>query len=131
MDDTAKTVCETCLRGSYDGTLDFPQQLGMLVTAGVEGYLVDLRTAKQTYYLATGGALTLDAEKTGDAIAPAFEASGVEAAVRQSQAGTHTYRDFLRKVKAAGCSAYMVSAPGRRAVYFGRTGETHVEHFPS
>jgi|JI10StandDraft_1071094.scaffolds.fasta_scaffold252961_2 uncharacterized protein YbcV (DUF1398 family) len=130
MNDTAQAVCETCLRGSYDGTLNFPQQLGMLAGVNVEGYLVDLRTAKQTYYLPNGDTVTLDAEKSGDAIAPAFTAAGVEAAVRQSQVGEHTYRDFLRKVKAAGCSAYMVSMMGRRAVYFGRTGETHVEHFP-
>jgi len=33
-------------------------------------------------------------------------------------------------VVAAGCTGYLVSFPGQRAVYFGRTGETHVEHFP-
>jgi hypothetical protein len=30
----------------------------------------------------------------------------------------------------AGCVAYMVSLPGRRVVYYGRTGASHVEHFP-
>lgn len=102
----------------------------MLAEVGVEGYLVDLRTAKQAYYPQSGDTSTLEAEKTGCVIAPAFAAAGMESAVRQSQAGEHTYREFLRKVKAAGCRAYMVSMLGRRAVYFGRTGETHVEHFP-
>lgn len=37
---------------------------------------------------------------------------------------------FCRKVAAAGCAGYVVSFPGRRAVYMGRTGETHVETFP-
>lgn len=32
---------------------------------------------------------------------------------------------------AAGFEGYLVSLPGRRAVYFGRTAETHVEHFPA
>ncbi len=30
----------------------------------------------------------------------------------------------------AGCAGYFVSLIGRRAVYFGRTAETHVEPFP-
>lgn len=131
MNHDTRAVCETCLNGSYEGRLTFPQQLGLLAGAGVEGYFVDLRTAKQTYYVTKGDPITLDAEKTGDGIEPSFDARAVEAAVRLSQANAHTYRDFLRKVKMAGCSAYMVSMPGRRAVYFGRTGETHVEHFPS
>ena len=35
-----------------------------------------------------------------------------------------------RKVMAAGCAGYMVSFLGKRVLYFGRTAETHVEHFP-
>jgi hypothetical protein len=29
---------------------------------------------------------------------------------------------------AAGCAGHLISFPGRRALYFGRTGETRVEH---
>lgn len=32
---------------------------------------------------------------------------------------------------AAGCAGYLVSLPGRRVVYYGRTGETHVELIPA
>jgi len=35
------------------------------------------------------------------------------------------------QVKAAGCAGYLVSFLGRRVVYYGRSAETHVEHFPS
>jgi hypothetical protein len=31
---------------------------------------------------------------------------------------------------AAGCAGYIVSFTGRRAVYFGRNAEIHVECFP-
>jgi hypothetical protein len=48
----------------------------------------------------------------------------------QRKAPGYTYVSFSEKVKAAGCAAYMVSFLGRRVVYFGRTAETHVEHFP-
>jgi hypothetical protein len=27
-------------------------------------------------------------------------------------------------------TGYLVSFPGRRVLYFGRTGETHAEHLP-
>jgi len=65
-------------------------------------------------------------------VAPVFDASVVADAVReaQTQAPGYTYRGFCKKVKAAGCAGYMVSFLGKRVVYFGRTGETHVEHFP-
>jgi len=32
---------------------------------------------------------------------------------------------------AAGCVGYFVQIAGRRALYFGRNGESHVELFPS
>lgn len=131
MTDAARAACEACLKGSHDGSLTFPQILGLLAGAGVEGYAVDFRGATTTYYLATGEALILDTESDGEPVALPFNAAAVEAAVRQSQAGEHTYRDFCRKVKGAGCSGYIVSMPGRRVTYFGRTAETHVEHFPS
>ena len=31
---------------------------------------------------------------------------------------------------AAGCAGYLVSFPGRRVLYWGRTAHTHVEMFP-
>ncbi len=49
----------------------------------------------------------------------------------ESQRGEHSYGDFLRKTMAAGCVGYFVQIAGRRALYFGRNGESHVELFPS
>lgn len=42
----------------------------------------------------------------------------------------YSYKGFRKKVMAAGCVGYTVSFIGKRAVYYGRTAETHVEHFP-
>lgn len=131
MTTNVKTVIEVCSRGSEDDSLDFPQVLEMLVGAGVEGYFADLRLSTKTYYLPDGGTIVVPAKDPAKPVASAFDATRVESAVRQSQAGTHTYRAFCEKIMAAGCSGYLVSIPGRRAVYFGRTGETHVEHFPA
>ena len=59
-----------------------------------------------------------------------FSATGVEAAVRAVQAGAIPYRTFCERVVAAGCVGYHVSIVGRRVVYYGRTGDSHVEWFP-
>ena len=54
-------------------------------------------------------------------------------AIREAQALVpgYSYLGFCAKAKRAGCAGYMVSFSGRRALYFGRDGATHVEHFPT
>ena len=126
-------IAETCHAAAYDGTMDFPSIVGTLVDAGFEGYDVDYRRGTATYFLRDGDHLQLTSPKTDGAVGAEFHADLVERAVREAQAGAagYTYPAFCAKVKAAGCAGYMVSFSGRRVVYFGRTGETHVEHFPS
>lgn len=131
MDANVKTVVEACSRGSESGVMGFGEVLQKLAGAGVEGYYADFRRSTNTYYLPGGESIEVPSHSPGTAIAAPFDAGRVEAAVRQSQAGTHTFRDFCEKVAAAGCSGYLVSLLGRRVVYFGRTAETHVEHFPN
>jgi hypothetical protein len=48
----------------------------------------------------------------------------------QGNGADYSYAAFSLRVRAAGCAGYLVSFPGRRVVYYGRTAETHVEHFP-
>ena len=52
--------------------------------------------------------------------------------VRWAQANPpgYSYEAFSRNVMACGCAGYLVSFSGRRVLYFGRSGETHTEHFP-
>jgi uncharacterized protein YbcV (DUF1398 family) len=59
-----------------------------------------------------------------------FSARGVEKAVRLIQQQAIGYRQFCRLIADAGCVGYFVSLTGRRAVYYGRTGDEHVEWFP-
>ena len=131
MNANVQAVVEACSQGSEEDRLSFGQVLGMLEDAGVEGYYADFRRSTKTYYLPGGESIEVQAHDPDVAIGSAFDAGHVAAAVRQSQAGTHTYRAFCEKVMAAGCSGYLVSLLGRRVVYFGRTAETHVEHFPN
>lgn len=132
MDAPRIAIARTCLEAAHDGSLSFPEIVGKLIAAGFEGYTVDYRRNTQTYYLPDGDSVMLDMPPSAGTIEAAFDAAGVEALVRWAQANRpdYSYKSFCEKVKAAGCAGYLVSFLGRRVVYFGRTAETHVEHFP-
>ncbi|RDS82292.1 DUF1398 domain-containing protein [Dyella monticola] len=133
MNEEQVSSAQTCLHGAHDGALTFPQILGLLHTAGFEGYAVDYRRNVQTYYLPDGDSVTLEMPSESGAVAAAFEAAQIEALVRWAQKNgpDYSYKGFCERVRAAGCAGYLVSILGRRAVYFGRTAETHIELFPS
>lgn len=132
MDAERASVAQRCLHAAHDGSLSFPEIVGSLIAAGFEAYMVDYRRGTQTFYLPDGDSETLAMPRSPGAVALAFDAAGVEALVRWAQANgpDYSYPGFCEKVKAAGCAGYLVSFVGRRVVYFGRTAETHVEHFP-
>lgn len=127
-----KLTALTCLNASEQGTLDFPGIVGRLISAGFESYTVDFRRGRTVYYLPDGDHIELPIHALGAAVAAAFDIGLMQAAIREAQtkAAGYTYAGFCRKAAAAGCAGYTVSFIGRRAVYSGRTAETHVEHFP-
>jgi|HubBroStandDraft_1064217.scaffolds.fasta_scaffold658022_1 hypothetical protein len=57
--------------------------------------------------------------------------AGVDAAVRSIQCGEIKYDALIRQTMAEDCNGYFVLIAGRKAVYFGRKGEEHVELFPT
>lgn len=132
MDVELTATAERCLSAAHEGTLDFPVIVRLLMEAGFEGYDIDYRRNTATYFLPSGESVELGIPQTEGAVAARFEVGDVQGAVREAQAKApgYTYAGFCAKVKAAGCAGYKVSFLGRRVVYFGRTGETHVEHFP-
>ncbi|CAL77065.1 hypothetical protein BRADO3269 [Bradyrhizobium sp. ORS 278] len=113
--------------------MSFPQIVGTLMKAGFESYAIDFRRATATYYLADGDSIELPVHRIHTPITPAFDTSRMQAAIRetQQQVPCYTYRGFCEKAVSAGCAGYIVSFSGRRALYVGRTAETHVEHFPN
>jgi uncharacterized protein YbcV (DUF1398 family) len=125
-------VARRCLSASYDGSLDFPRIVATLIEAGFEGYSVDYRRGTCTYFLPDGDSVELAAPQIHGVVAASFNAADVAGAVREAQTNGpgYSYARFCSTVKAAGCAGYLVSFLGKRVVYFGRTGETHVEHFP-
>jgi len=127
-----RAIARQCLEGAENDTITFPQIVGTLMEAGFDGYLVDLRPGQATYYLPDGEGLELPTHGSAVAIAADFDIGTVQAAIREAQVLVpgYTYKGFCDKVKRAGCAGYMVSFPGHCVLYFGRTAETHVEHFP-
>jgi len=130
MNANARTVMLDCTRDSDAERVSFGQVVGRLIEAGVERYHADLLRSEKVYYMPDGASLTVPAEPVAATFAQAFSAAGVDAAVRAVQAGAIQYHEFCRRIAAAGCVGYLVSLSGRRGVYYGRSGETHVEPFP-
>jgi uncharacterized protein YbcV (DUF1398 family) len=130
MNTTTHDVLVECTEGSTNERITFPEVVGKLIAAGVERYTADLTRAEKTYYLPNGENETLKMYAVSKAPAERFSADSVEAAVRASQQQKIKYRGFCERIAEAGCVGYMVSLAGKRAVYYGRTGETHVEMFP-
>lgn len=133
MNAELKICAQQCLEAADANRMTFPEIVRTLMEAGFESYAIDFRRASATYYLASGESIELPARADDVVVDASFNSEALRAAIREAQtlAPGYTYRGFCRKAKAAGCAGYLVSFLGRRAVYFGRTGETHVEPFPS
>jgi uncharacterized protein YbcV (DUF1398 family) len=127
-----KEVARATLAGSESGAMTFPQNLRLLMDAGFDGYAVDFRRSTRTYYLPNGETIEMQTAPTPTPVAESFDAPVVRAAIREAQelVPGYTYKGFCAKVAQAGCAGYVVSLLGRRALYYGRTGETHTEYFP-
>ena len=132
MDAKLSKIAERCLRGAESNTISFPEVVGKLMQAGFESYAIDFRRATATYYMPDGESIVLPTHRPATPIAAALDVLALQTAIREAQqsAPDYTYLGFCTKVMAGGCAGYVVSFPGRRAVYFGRAAEMHVEHFP-
>ncbi len=115
---------------SLDGTMAFPEIVQLLSADGVERYHADLVRMEKTFYMPDG---TTHVEKMPIgpmAIGQTFATSDLVAAIRDSETARQAYADFLRRATAAGSTDYIVYLQGRKAIYFGRKGEYHIEVFP-
>jgi uncharacterized protein YbcV (DUF1398 family) len=112
--------------------MTFPQVVSTLMGAGFEGYSVDFRKGVVAYYSPSGECVEFSGAKSALPVAADFDATAVKEAIREAQTLVpgYTYKGFINKVTGAGCAGYIVSFLGRRVLYFARSAETHVEHFP-
>mgnify|MGYP006378880081 FL=1 len=129
-EDVIEAVQE-CTDASDQERVTFPEVVAKLAGAGIERYHADLLRAEKIYYLPSGESQRVQAAPIAAVPPAAFTADGVAAAVRAIQRQQIKYREFCERIAEAGCVGYFVSLAGRRAVYYGRTGDSYVEPFPS
>jgi uncharacterized protein YbcV (DUF1398 family) len=130
MNPQLRQVVRECSEISDRGTENFAQIVGRLIAAGVERYHADLLRAEKIYYWPDGASEQVTNAPVAGAAAMEFSGADVAAAVRAAQAGTIKYKEFCERVFAAGCVGYHVHIAGKRVVYYGRSGDNHVEWFP-
>ncbi|KZD01346.1 DUF1398 domain-containing protein [Oceanibaculum pacificum] len=132
MDDRQISVARTCLDGAESDMMHFAQIVGVLMEAGFESYAIDFRRAVALYYLPDGDSAELPTHRIATPIAASLDTARLQAAIREAQqrVAGYSYKGFCEKAASAGCAGYVVSFIGRRALYIGRTGETHIERFP-
>jgi uncharacterized protein YbcV (DUF1398 family) len=126
-------IAQNCLTSAAEGAMSFPEIVSALVEQDFDGYIVDYRRNTTTYFLTEGAALVLDNPHPADArVAERFDETGLVAQIKwaQSNAADYSYAAFSDNVRRCGCAGYVVSFPGKRVLYFGRTAETHVEYMP-
>ena len=130
MNPSVRDAVLECTRASDEERITFPEVVKKLMDAGIERYHADLMRSEKTYYLPNGQSEVVPSHAVGIVPPQEFSAQGVDDAVRAVQAGKIRYKAFCERVAAAGCVGYFVSIAGKRAVYYGRTGDSHVERFP-
>lgn len=123
-------VLKQTVEGSLNGTLKFPQIVGMLLDQKVEAYHVDFVKAENRYYNAEGEYEMISLQAKYPNAASEFSAALVSAAIKKSQQGLIDYKTFVKEVMAAGCVYYIAYLSGKRVIYLGRNGDHHIEYFP-
>ncbi len=132
MNDHQKHMAQACKQGAENDTMAFPDSVKQLTEAGFDRYVVDFCQATMTYYLPASESLTFSFLHEATAIPETFAVETIKDAIRaaQTKRENYTYQWFCQAVMEAGCIGYLVSLLGKRVVYFGRTGDSHVEYFP-
>lgn len=124
-------VIKECTAASLAEQITFPEVVMKLATAGVERYIVDLVGKKKFSYGKQGETHTADLAFDSIAIPAQLDGAGVKQTITEIQQGRIKYQTFLKQIMGAGCSHYEVFITGRKAIYFGRDGEQHIENFPN
>lgn len=123
-------VMEETTSRSLQGTITFGEVVMKLSAIGVESYNADLVRMEKIYYMPDGKTHLEKMNYQGPGIAQDFGQEGVIAAIRSIQKAEINYIEFLNRILKAGCTHYTVFLQGKRAIYFGRKGDFHIEHFP-
>lgn len=127
---TTRQIIEQCATASNNGTAHFGEIVKALLEVGVESYFADYRSHTTIYYMPNGDVYNIELPGTNHPVADKFNPDAIISAIRGAQRGDVMYPEFKKLSQAAGCVGYIVWLAGKHVTYFGRYGETHVEHFP-
>ena len=122
-------VMRSTLHESEAGTITFPAVVAALAAENIEGYYKDLLRGEVTYYLADGHTHVEPLTLAAHSVPEAFSEDALVQAIRAAQRDEVRYPEFIARAMEAGTAAYRVFINGRRAIYFSRNGDIHVEHF--
>ena len=118
-------------RATLEGSIPFPEVVRRLIETGVESYHVDYIALRKCFYSASGNVVTTPIPYEGlPPVAADFDATGLRAAILDSQRHGQHYRDFSRRAMEAGVQGYIAFLRGLRVSYWGRGGDQHTEWFP-
>jgi uncharacterized protein YbcV (DUF1398 family) len=124
-------ICKECARLSDQEKITFPEVVARLEQANIELYYADLLVPSKTFYSGNEAYVMPCSLKSDKIIGAEFNRDNIIKAIRLIQSGQINYQEFLRQVMEAGVVSYFVFIKGRKAIYFGKMGEQHVEQFPS
>src|ERR1700722_7449479 len=124
-------VAEECTRLSDEEKITFPKVVARLDKAGIESYVAKLLVPNKIYYAGNEAHEVPVNIKAELKIAAAFNQDSIVQALRASQEKKIGYQEFLKKIMDAGVTFYIVFIQRRKAIYFGRNGEQHIEQFPN
>ena len=124
-------IIDECTRLSLTGELTFPEQIKKLMEHDIERYSVDLVGLTKSSYAINNECYTKPFPYNPGAVAEALDVEALKDAIKASQQKEIDYKTFLNRAVAAGCCWYQVFIRGKKVVYFGRNGDTHIELFPS
>lgn len=124
-------VMKEATQRSLQGTITFGEVVMRLLEIGVESYDADLVRMEKTYYMPNGETHIEKLVYNAPAIAQDFSQPEVVAAIKAIQKKEINYVEFLNRILKAGTTRYIVFLAGKKAIYYGRRGDFHIEDFPN
>jgi len=101
-----------------------------LIALNISSYQVEYRAGSIRLFDKGDHFFELPAELPEHPIAHLFNCEALRAAICGAQEGRIKFPEFKRLSQEAECVGYHVWITGRHVTYYGRAGETHIEHFP-
>ena len=118
-------------KATQDGKMPFPEIVEKLIANGVEYYHVDFVTYSFTFYNALGATVSTPlCYEDLPILSNTFNSGELKSAIIDSQQHGQKFRVFCERAIKAGTHGYFAFLSGKRVVYYGCSGEQHIELFP-